>query len=79
MVPFTASHLSDDAEVVCLKSWTRYALNLAELCGLLVVAVSVSVLSETAGMVLTGAAAAPITDSQKKSWISICSGFVPRA
>ena len=29
-------------------------------------------------LVLTGAAAAPITDSQKKSWISICSGFVPR-
>ncbi|MEQ1718287.1 MAG: hypothetical protein ABL907_20280 [Hyphomicrobium sp.] len=58
MVPFNASHLSDDAEIVCHKSWTRYALNLAGLFGLLVVAVFVTTLSETAAMVLACAAIA---------------------
>ena len=58
MVPFTASHLSDDAEIVCRKSWTRYALNLARLCGLLVAAVFVTALSKTAAILVACAAVA---------------------
>ena len=58
MVPYTSSHLSNDAEIVCRKSWTRYVLNLAWLCGLLAFAVSVTGLSETAAMVVACAAVA---------------------
>ena len=56
MVPYTSSRLSNDAEIVCRKSWTRYALNLAGLCGLLLVALFLNPISPMASVIVSSAA-----------------------
>lgn len=42
MIPYTSSRLSNDAEIVCRKSWTRYVLNLAETAPMVVACAAVA-------------------------------------